>query len=152
MKKIALLTLFAPLSLSAILTLSGCVSKIDVHGKYITEEQVKQIEISKHNKNDVEELLGSPSNESPFDGNIWYYVGRKTSKTSFFNPVLVDFKGYAIHFNEDGYVDKFAQLTKEDLIKITPARRYTPTAGHEMSILEQMGSYVKRGAVEKKKR
>ena len=145
MKKTIMISLLAPLALT------GCVSKIDVHGKYITEEQVKQIKISEHNKSDVEEMLGSPSSEAPFDGKTWYYLGQKTSKTSFFKPKLIDFKGYEIHFTEDGYVEKVNLLNQEDLTSISPARRYTPTAGHQMSFWEQMGSYVKRGAPTKKK-
>lgn len=138
-------------ALLAPFVLSNCASKIDVHGKYITEEQVKQIKLSEHHKSDVEELLGSPSIEGPFESNVWYYLGRKTSQRSFLNPVLIDFKGFGIHFNHDGYVDRVVNITQEDLVTITPARRYTPSTGHQMTFWEQMGSYAKRGAPERKK-
>lgn len=134
------------------LLVSGCATKIQVHGKYISPEQISQVRVGEAEKHDVEEQLGSPLSKSAFNDDIWYYGGRKTSKRSFFKPVLIDYKGYAIYFNKRGRVSKIAKLDQCDIIDVDPAKRYTPTAGHEMSFIEQMGTYARRPAGKKGKR
>lgn len=131
------------------LMLTGCATRIQVHGKYISPEQISQIQIGQAEKHDVEEQLGSPLSKSAFNDDVWYYGGRKTAKRSFFDPVLIDYKGYAIHFAKNGRVAKILALNQCDIVDVDPAKRYTPTAGHEMTFIEQMGTYARRPAGKK---
>lgn len=136
------------LILMAIL-LTGCATRTQVHGKYLSPEQISHIKVGHSEKHDVEEQLGAPLTKSAFNEDVWYYGGRKTSKRSFFDPVLLDYKGYAIYFNKNGRVTKIVQLNTSDVMDIEPARRYTPTAGHEMTFVEQIGTYTRRAAGKK---
>ena len=49
--------------------------------RFLDKKQEK-LTINKSNKNDILELLGSPSTTSTFDNNLWIYIERKIDNSS----------------------------------------------------------------------
>ncbi|WP_232297004.1 outer membrane protein assembly factor BamE domain-containing protein [Candidatus Orientia mediorientalis] len=73
--------------------LAFSASTVSYHGKYVRDEQVKQLQtklssqsLSKH---DVSALIGSPAFIPAYNSNIWYYI-HYTTKNKFwaFNKLL----------------------------------------------------------------
>ena len=56
----------------------------NIHGISSLTSKSKNIIISKSNKNDVKNLLGSPSVKSNFDENLWIYLETKKTNQSIF--------------------------------------------------------------------
>jgi len=52
------------------------------HGIQFLDKKQEKLEINKSNKNDILELLGSPSTKSSFDNDLWIYIERKTTNAS----------------------------------------------------------------------
>ena len=56
---------------------------VNHHGVHFLEKKHSKLKIKKSNSNDILELLGPPSVKSTFDGNLWIYVERRTTRPNF---------------------------------------------------------------------
>jgi len=56
----------------------------NIYGISSLKYKSKNIIISKSNKNDVKEFLGTPSVRSSFDENLWIYIETKKKKSNNF--------------------------------------------------------------------
>ena len=53
------------------------------HGVHFLDKKHEKLTVNKSNKNDILELLGSPSTKSIFDNDLWIYIERRSYHTSF---------------------------------------------------------------------
>lgn len=133
---------------SCLLALMGCNKTVDVHGYMPSENQIAQVEVDRTSKDDVVATLGTPSVVSTFDAQTWYYVTKRTKRTAFFDPNIIDQQVLAIHFDDANTVKQIVQYDVEDGKVIDPVDRETPTRGKELGILEQLLGNAGRQASE----
>ncbi len=127
--------------LSGLLTavlLSGCAPTLQVHGNELDPELLAEIRAGESSRDDVIDLLGSPSSVAMFDGESWFYVSERTEKTAFFSPEIKERKVVVFRFDEDGVVSDIDSRGLDSARAIQPVDRETPTAGNEVTILEQL--------------
>ena len=55
---------------------------VDSHGSHYLEKKQKELKINFTNKNDIIDLLGSPSTKSKFDNDLWIYIERKKTRST----------------------------------------------------------------------
>ena len=69
------------------LFISACtLKKVEKHhGVQFLSKKQEKLTINQSNKNDILNLLGSPSTKSTFDNDIWIYIERKTDNSSLIN-------------------------------------------------------------------
>ena len=62
---------------------SNCTIKpvVKHHGVPFLENKQKKLVVNKSNKNDVIEILGSPSTKSKFNNDVWIYIERKQTQS-----------------------------------------------------------------------
>ena len=72
--------------------------------------------INKSNKNDIIQLLGSPSTKSAFDNDLWIYIERKTD-----NSALIKFGGEKIIVNNVLIleINNMGLLEKKEFLDLT---------------------------------
>ena len=100
------------------------------HGIAFLDEKQKSLILKKTNKNDIIDILGPPSTTSLFDTDIWIYIEKSTTKSSFIklgkkkdlkNNVLVleiDKRGMLVEkkfYTLDDYQDM--KFTKKETMK-----------------------------------
>ena len=56
---------------------------VDSHGVHFLDKKQQSLTINKSNKNDIIVLLGPPSTKSKFDNDVWIYIERKKTRTTF---------------------------------------------------------------------
>lgn len=127
-----------------LIMLQSCSSKTIITGNLPDLDLLANIEVGRVSKNEVLELLGSPSTKATFNDNDWYYVSEKTSTRAFFNPEVINRKVLIIQFDKREIVKKITQLSLKDGEKIKMVDRITPTAGKEITILKQIFGNVGR--------
>ena len=100
----------------------------NIHGITSLESKSKKIIISKSNKNDLKDFLGSPSVKSNFNENLWIYIETKKTNQTIFklgkkkiekNNVLV------VYLNELGIVSKKEFYNINNLNKIKFSKKTT---------------------------
>jgi len=130
--------LLAPLALGA------CSKTIDQRGFSPTPGSVEKVEIGVQSRDDIVRLIGSPSAVSTFNPNVWYYIAQKQESFAFFRPKIVDQQVMQLTFNDDGRLQGIKKYDQADGENITMVSRITPTAGKELTILEQILGNVGR--------
>jgi outer membrane protein assembly factor BamE (lipoprotein component of BamABCDE complex) len=120
----------------ALLALSACSPKVDNAG-YIRESDLKSQVSAGLSRDEVRTRLGSPSAQSTFGTETWYYVSSRKEATAFFKPEIVEQEVLRIEFNQAGVVTTVQAYDKEDAKQFDIAKRTTPTEGHQMGFIEQ---------------
>ena len=136
-----------PLILGAVLAplaLAGCDSIIDLRGFAATPGSIEKLEIGAQSREDVIRLIGSPSSVATFNPNVWYYISQKQEYYAFFKPAILAQNVMQLQFNETGRLQAIKNYDLKDAQDIAMVSRITPTAGKELTVLEQIMGNVGR--------
>jgi len=84
----------------------------------------EKLTVNQSNKNDILELLGSPSTKSTFDQDLWIYIERKTNNSSltrFGNKKITVNNILVLEINNMGLLSKkkYLDLTNMQDLKFT---------------------------------
>ncbi|MDE3059936.1 MAG: outer membrane protein assembly factor BamE [Pseudomonadota bacterium] len=119
------------------LTIAGCSPKVDNRG-YVSEQSIKdQIVVGQTTKDQVKEKLGSPSAQSSFGDENWYYITGRKEAYAFFRPSVVEQQVVRIAFDPSGVVTGVDAFNKDDGKDFAIAKGATPTEGHTLGFFEQ---------------
>lgn len=130
------------------LTVAACTPKTALRGNEPREADLAKLEVGLSKKEDVQQVLGSPSVLGTFDSNVWYYMSRKTEQWAFFEPDVVEQQVLAVYFDEQDVLQHVQAYDKEDARDIAYSDRVTPTAGDKLGFFEQIfGNLGKGGAL-----
>ncbi len=120
------------------LTLTACAAEVSVHGHMPEVEDIAEIQPGVDTRQDVITRLGTPSALSTFEDHKWYYIGQTVEQFAFLKPDVLDRSVLVIAFNDRGLVQDTHLYTLNDGRKIKPVSRITPTAGTELTFLQQL--------------
>jgi outer membrane protein assembly factor BamE (lipoprotein component of BamABCDE complex) len=129
---------------AGVAAVAACTPTIDTRGNFPLEEVVEQIKVGGVNKDQVTDLLGTPSTVALFDDEVWYYIGERTETVAFFSPTVLERKILAIRFDQTGRVTNLERLDLDDARSVALVGRVTPTKGREFTILQQVIGNVGR--------
>lgn len=125
-------------SISALVLLGACISQIDTRGHVEAQPILDQIKPGVTSREDVQRQFGSPSSQSNFGGETWYYISLQRERKAFFRPKTLDQDVTRIAFDTSGIVSAAEHYTLKDGEKITMVERTTPTEGHNLGMMEQL--------------
>jgi outer membrane protein assembly factor BamE (lipoprotein component of BamABCDE complex) len=136
----------APLLLVGALApvLASCETIIDQRGFAPTPGSVEKLEVGTQSREDVVRLIGSPSSVATFNPNVWYYISQKEETYAFFRPVMLEQNVMQLNFNDSGRLQTMKKYDIKDGQDVDMVSRITPTAGKELTILEQIMGNVGR--------
>jgi outer membrane protein assembly factor BamE (lipoprotein component of BamABCDE complex) len=130
------------------LSVTACAPISTYSGFQAIESDPKDVKVGVDTKSTVRGKLGSPSAQSTFDPNIWFYMNQMKERVAFQRPKVVSRNVTAIAFNKDTeVVESVHNYTLKDGKVIAYNNRETPTRGREMTVLEQMLGAVGRGGM-----
>lgn len=136
---------FLALPVLFMLALPACSPVVRTNGNMVSDDSLSQVVQGVSRREDVAALLGTPSAESTFNSNEWYYIGQRTEQTAFFAPEVTDRKVVRITFDgATGTVANVELLNKDAGQDIALVTRKTPTAGHNLTVIEQVLGNVGR--------
>jgi outer membrane protein assembly factor BamE (lipoprotein component of BamABCDE complex) len=122
----------------ATLLLAACSTEVTVRGNLPDPDAMSQVQIGASSRQQVAEILGSPSTISSFQDRTWYYIGQKQTQVAFLDPEVLERTVFVVAFDDAGMVKETAHYTLEDGIIIDPVTRETPTEGRELTVLQQI--------------
>lgn len=124
--------------LAAGLALSACQHHVDDLGYVPDPDEVARIKPGLQGRDEVREILGSPSSASTFTDDRWFYISKKIEWVAFFTPDVLDQKVIEVDFDKDGMVSDVRNYTLADGEQIDPVARKTPSPGRELGFFEQL--------------
>ena len=116
---------------------AACTSQVSTHGHRLDAAALAQVEPGQSSQRDVIQLLGSPSSLATFDDHTWYYVSQRTESHTFYYRTVVAQDVVAIMFDDQGVVNRIDRHDLNGAREIDLVDRETPTAGNELTVLEQ---------------
>jgi outer membrane protein assembly factor BamE (lipoprotein component of BamABCDE complex) len=128
----------------AALALLACSPTIATHGHRLDEQALAGIEPGHSSRQEVAQLLGSPSARSTFGDSPWYYVSQRTEQLSFYQADVTDQDVVVISFDEQGVVSSIERHDLDEAREIELVSRETPTSGNELNDLEQFVGNIGR--------
>ncbi|MBF0561924.1 MAG: outer membrane protein assembly factor BamE [Alphaproteobacteria bacterium] len=123
---------------------AACSSIIENRGNSPSADFLSQIKPGVQTKEDVSSLLGTPSTTSNFGDETWYYISGREEYYAFFYPEELERKIISVHFDAHGVVTDLKTYGLKDGRIIQPVEQTTPTAGTEMTVLQQFLGNVGR--------
>lgn len=127
---------------------AACAPISSYSGFQAIESDPKDVKVGVDTKSTVRGKLGSPSAQSTFDPNVWFYMNQVKERVAFRRPKVVARNVTAIAFNKDSeQVESVNNYTLKDGKVIAYNGRETPTRGREITVLEQMLGAVGRGSM-----
>jgi len=128
--------------------LAACSPITSYSGFQAIDSNPSDVQIGADTKSTVRAKLGSPSVQSTFDPNVWFYVNQIKERVAFRRPRVTARNVTAIQFNKDTeLVETVNTYTLKDGKVIAYNTRETPTRGREMTVLEQLLGSVGRGGL-----
>ena len=131
------LTLMAAVFVAAA-AVSGCIAEVADRGNLPTKDKLAGLHPGSTTKDQVVQILGSPSSISVFDDKSWYYISAKVKQVAFFNPDVLTQDVYIVRFDDKGVVTGIDHRGLQDGREIQPVARTTPAPGRELGFLEQL--------------
>lgn len=131
-----------------IVTASACAPNIATRGNLPDPDKLAEIIPGEASRDDVADLLGSPSSAATFGDETWYYIAARVETVAFNEPEVIDQQVVAIKFGEDGLVTAIDTYGLDDARAVEIVERVTPTSGREVTILQQLLGNVGRFAQE----
>jgi len=125
-------------------SLGACSPRVHTRGNLPDPAKVAEMKAGDITKDEVGEILGSPSTIADFGGDVWFYISEKTETLAWFRPVVTERTVLVMRFDKEGVLSKKMQVGVDAQNKITPIDRTTPTFGNELTFLEQIIGNVRR--------
>lgn len=130
--------LLRQLAVGTALAVAACAPQIATHGNLPDPEKLAEIVPGQVAKGEVAEILGSPSSIAAFDEETWYYISERQETTAFLAPDVTERNVVIVRFDDKGVVSSIETLGLEDGRNVEIVDRATPTAGNEITILQQI--------------
>lgn len=132
LKPLAILVLAA-----VALAVSACSPKVDNRG-YVSEVKMQdQLVPGTTTREEVLSKFGSPSSQSSFGEDTWYYVTARKEAYAFMRSDVVQQDVVRIEFDPAGVVKTVQYYDKDKAQDVTLVKRTTPTEGHTLGFIEQ---------------
>jgi outer membrane protein assembly factor BamE (lipoprotein component of BamABCDE complex) len=132
------------LAVAAVAALTACSGDLSRHGHLVRTTTIAELEPGVQTKDGILRLLGSPSSTGPFDDSTWYYISEQSRSVAFLRPHAVDRQVLVVRFDDQGILDEVGTLRGEDGREVVLVSRQTPTAGHELTLVEQLVGNIGR--------
>lgn len=116
---------------------AACESRISSHGFVPEAEVLATVQAGVDTRGSVQRKIGRPSSTGVFTDRGWYYVSTTIKRDTYKEPEVIDRRLVAIAFDENDVVASIAEYGLEDGRTIDLQTRTTPTAGRELSFIEQ---------------
>ena len=120
------------------LAVGACQPVIANRGNLLDGDRVAQITPGTTDQDQVQAILGPPTTIGTFDNKLWYYSGKRTERTAFFDPETIEQRTLAIKFDDDSKVVSITDISPEAQVAVSPESARTPTVGEAMSLADQI--------------
>lgn len=118
--------------------LCACAPKVELRGNLPRDYQLESLQVGKTSQQEAADILGSPSTIGTFETTTWYYISRRTEQWAFLPKEVAVQKVVVLYFNDEGVLSHVEQYNEDDIRQIAIEERETPTAGHSLTVMEQL--------------
>ncbi|WP_272915888.1 outer membrane protein assembly factor BamE [Aristophania vespae] len=129
------------LLLTAMLLTSGCAvfePPPIPRGSLVEKYEYKKLIPGTTTRDDVENLIGSPTVRGTFNDNAWYYVSLTKNLVPLGFPATDKQSVLVLNFDQSGILRDMHVLKRKDSIQVAMVSDETPTPGTEVSVIQEL--------------
>lgn len=119
------------------ITISACSPVVAQRGNMLAEHQLEDVRVNEHTRSDVLRMLGSPTTQSTFNPNVWYYIGQETAKHGIMDDKVMDEKIVTVVFDKQGVVRQIENKSGAR-VDVPISGDQTKTFGNELTFMQQL--------------
>ena len=127
-----------------LLSLAACEGIVSYRGYYPAPEDVLRLQVGEQTKEEVQEILGSPSTVSDFRQNHWYYIGQTTKRIAFYETEVLERTILEVAFNSEDRLSSLRILSLDESQDVPLEERITEIGGTDPSILRELFGNIGR--------
>ena len=120
------------------ISLTSCEMRFAKHGVVPNDNELALIKPGVHTRGDIRVILGPPSTIAQFEPKAWYYIGSEIQREAFSESRLLARKITEVQFDSQGFVTVIKSYDTTEEEQVTPVGRQTPTAGKQLTIIQQL--------------
>ena len=136
------------LSISLFATACSNDTFVNHTGNMPSEDKIGMI-FKGQKKQDVLEILGSPSNVVSLDKDTWIYMSSEIKQVAFMAPKEIDRDVLVVKFNQEGQVTSIDKMDKQNGAQLKVASDQTPNQEQEQGFFRKyfggVGQYLPFG-------
>jgi len=124
--------------LLSLLFLTACaINTKSIRGSLIKENEINQLRLGTHSKQQVIQLLGTPSSKSTLNNDQWYYITDHTI-TKPLKKTQIDKRQILILTFKNNVLDKISKLDESKSKNFRPEEEKTKSQGTKLTIINQI--------------
>ncbi len=131
------------ISVFFLLIISGCQS-IDVRGQFVSDSAIEQINIKKPKKEELINMIGTPTYVPDYSAGTWYYIQRSLARRAWFDPKVIEQRIVKITFAANKRVSQAVLLKNAQNEAIVANSAFTKTHGTEQSGIQKFVKNIGR--------
>lgn len=116
---------------------ASCSPKVETRGYIKNADWQQNVVVGKTTKDEVMNQFGSPSAQSNFGDETWYYITIRQEATAFFRPENTEQDVVKLTFDRSGVLSAIKAYNKDNAQDFEMVKRTTPTEGHSVTAIEQ---------------
>ncbi len=117
-------------------TCSCCIKTAYTSGHLFEEDELSALHKAKY-KQDIENILGSPTSTSTFGQETWYYITTKKEQIAFLQAKVIEQNIIEITFNSDNSINKVYRYNEKDAKPLELVEEYTVSKGTESRTMQK---------------
>lgn len=126
-----------------ILCCSACTKTVHVSGHLFEEKELNALQKANY-KQDIENILGSPTSVSSFGPETWYYITTKKQNVAFWPDKILEQNIIAISFNKNDKIDVIARYNEKNIKNHQLVPEITIVKGNDSTTAQQFFGNVGR--------
>ncbi len=113
-------------------------ARVNKEGNQIEPQALAQIKPGVTTKDQVQNLIGSPSSVAAFDANTWYYMSKRSEQWAFLSPIVLEEEIVQIDFDGKGVVTSMRKYGEDDTKSVAMVDRTTPSRGKSITVVDEI--------------
>ena len=118
--------------------IAACAPQLNTHGDHIEADRLALIQPGTQNRDEVAQILGSPSSTSVFGEEAWYYVSDVVETRSIFSRKVTERQVVTIRFDEQGVVKELDMYGLDRGQEVALVERETPSFGESTNFFTDL--------------
>ena len=122
----------------AAIGLPGCAPLRSHTGYVVDADLVNSVQPGVDTRQSVLETLGTPTFTNQFGQGQWFYLARDSRNYAFNKPHPTNQITLKISFDDKGTVTRVDRTGADQIVKVNPTNRITPTLGRKRGFFQQL--------------
>lgn len=123
---------------TAVAVVAACTPRYNTHGDHVEADRLALIHPGSQSRDEVAQILGSPSSTSVFGEESWYYISDVVETRSIFSRKVTERQVVTVRFDQQGVVKETDMFGLDRGQEVALVERETPSFGESTNFFTDL--------------